>query len=369
MRRYGVVSILFLVALVLSLALAGCAKPAEEMIIRYATDHSATQASAYAELDVLKPKLEELIPNAKVQIYQASSLYKPIESLNQLSVGNLEMAAVDSDGAGFDPWTNIFAQPMVLTTVGSHMEYKNSSVAKALEERFLAKYDIRILGWMVESMLGGVASPQRMIALNTIQGKKIRISAALTQGPMLNAMGASPITMAWGDVPSAVQTGVVDAVITSVGGFGNIRDLTPYYTVYGMGGVFTDFYMCAVSEKWFKSLSTANQGKIVEAFDYWLAEFYKMQYAEDMLGYQNYGTTDPTKPGIYICKPEEIAPLKAAVGTAVIDALVKECGEDARTLIEAFNTEGAALVAKYPPGTHPIESVNPDDYKAILRVS
>lgn len=368
MTRKGA-SILLLVALALTLVLSGC-KPAqpEELVIRYATDHSATQASAYAELDVLAPKLEELIPNAKVQIYQASSLYKPIESLNQLAAGNLEMTAVDSDGAGWDPWCNIFAQPMALTTVGAHMEYKNTSVAKAIEERMLPK-GIRILGWMCESMLGGIGSTGRLLTVNDIKGKKLRISAALTQGPMVEAWGGSPVTMAWGDVPSALQTGVVDGVITSVGGFKNVKDLSPYYTVFGMGGVFTDFYMCAVSDKWWNTLSADTQGKIKEAFAYWLDEFYKMQYAEDMLGYEQFGTTDPTKPGIYIATAAEVAPLKAAVGTAIIDALVKELGADAKPLIEAFNTEGAALVAKYPTGTHPVEKINPDDYKAILRVS
>ena len=367
MRRNGA-SILLLVAMALTLVLVGCAKAPEELVIRYSTDHSATQASAYAELDVLAPKIQELIPNAKVQIYQGSSLYKPIESMNQLVTGNLEMTAVDSDGAGWDPWCNIFAQPLVLTTPGAHFEFRNGSVAKAMEERMLPK-GIRILGWMCESMLGGVGAADRLLTPESVKGQKLRISAALTQGPLVEALGGSPVTMAWGDVPSALQTGVVDGVITSVGGFKNVRDLSPYYTVFGAGGVFTDFYMCAVSEKWWQTLSSENQGKMQEAVDYWLDEFYKMQYAEDMLGYEQFGTTDSSKPGIYIATEAEVAPIKAAVGTAIIDALVGELGEDARSLIEAFNTEGEALVAKYPVGSHPIEKINPADYKAILRVT
>jgi len=359
---------LMLMLLGASLILSACTPTSDELVIRYSTDHSATQASAYAELDLLAPKIQELIPNAKVQIYQASSLYKPIESANQMVTGNLEMASIDSDGAGWDPWCNIFAQPMVLSTVGAHMEFKNTTVAKTFEDRMLTK-GIRVLGWMCESMLGGLSASERVLTPEDFSGKKIRISAALTQGPMVTAIGGSPVTMAWGDVPSALQTGVVDGVITSVGGFKNIRDLGPYYTVFGMGGVFTDFYMCCVSEVWWQSLSDENKAKMEQAVDYWLEGFYKWQYAEDMLGFEEFGTTDPSKPGIYICTPAEVAPIKAKVGTSIVDSLVKQLGEDARPVIEAFNTEGAALVAQYPPGTHPVESEDPNDYRAVLRVS
>lgn len=366
MRKY-LLPVAMLFTLLAGLVLPGCAAEEEEMVIRYSTDHSATQASAYGELDVLKPKLEELFPNAQVQIYQASSLYKPIETMNQLAVGNLEMGAVDSDGAGWDPWCNIWAQPMVLSTVGAHMEYTNTEFAAFMEERMLDK-GIRVLGWMCESMLGGVGSSERLLTLDDMKGKKIRISAALTQAPMVESWGGNPVAMAWGDVPSALQTGVIDGVITSVGGFKNVRDLCPYYTVFGMGGVFTDFYMCMASDVWWQTLSSDAQDKMQEAVDYWLEEFYKMQYAEDQLGYMEFGTTDPSKPGIYLATPEEIAPLKQAVGTSIMDNLTAELGADAKSTIEMFNTEGEALVKQWPNGTHPVEKIDPNDYKEILHV-
>jgi TRAP-type C4-dicarboxylate transport system substrate-binding protein len=367
------VTIVLSVAVIASLVIVGCAPkaaPEEKLIIRYSTDRGSTQASSYAEMEILKPKVEELIPNCEMQQFYSASLYRPPEAMNQLILGNLEMAAVDSDGAGWDPWCNIWAQPMVLTTVGAHMEYRNGTVAKAMEERMLKK-GIRVLGWEIESMLGGVASPERVLAPEDVKGKKLRISAALTQGPMVESWDGSPVSLSWGDVPPAVQTGVVDGVITSVGGYktlGGLEGPCPYYTVFGMGGVFTDFYMVMASEKWWQTLDSSQQDALVTAVNYFVDEFEKMQYAEDQLYYKMFGTEDPSKPGIYIATPEEVAAIKALVGDAIIESLLKTLGEEARPLIEAFNTEGAAMVKKYPPGTHPVEAIDVEDYREAVHL-
>lgn len=343
------------------------AQGSEKLVIRFATDHSATQASAYAEMDVLGKAIKERIPGAQFRTYFGSSLYKPVETMNQLTLGNLEMGTVDSDGAAWDPWCYIWSQPMVLTTFGAHVEYPTTSVANMFVER-MAKKGIKVMGWEMESTYGGIACSKRLLTLGDLKGKKIRISAALTQGPLVESWGASPVSLAWGDVPNALQSGVVDGVITSVGGWRSIKEMAPYYTVFGVGGVFTDFYMIMVSEKWWNSLDEAHQDALREAINYHCAEFPKIQYAEDQLGYKELGTKDPSKPGIYLATPEQVAPLKEAVGTSIVDSLVKALGEDARPWIQAFNDEGAELVNKWPIGSHPVEKTNPEDYRKLIRM-
>jgi TRAP-type C4-dicarboxylate transport system substrate-binding protein len=364
-----VVSIVLLAVLALSAALSGCAPAAqEELVIRYSTDHGSVQASAYGESEVLAPKLEELIPNAKVQVYQGGALYQPIEAMNQLVAGNLEMAGVDSDGAGWDPYCNIWAIPMVLSTVGAHAEYKNTTVAKAMEERMLGK-GVRVMGWMLESMVGGAMAPTRYLAPGDFTGKKVRMSATLTQGPLIAALGASPMSISGADFASALQTGVVDCGLSTVGGYNQVRDFAPYYTIFGAGGVFSDFYMVAVSELWYQSLTAETQALLAEGVDYFLDEFYKMQYSEDMLAYQRYGTMDPSQPGMYWASAAEIQAVKDVVGTAIMDNILNQLGEEARPLIEAFVAEGEALVAQYPAGTHPLEQTDIESYRAAVHMT
>ncbi len=364
-----VASILLLAVLALSAVLAGCAPAAqEELVIRYSTDHGSVQASAYAESEVLAPKLEELIPNSKVQVYQGGALYQPIEALNQLVAGNLEMAGVDSDGAGWDPYCNIWAIPMVLSTVGAHAEFHNTAFAKYMEDRMLAK-GIRVTGWMIESMVGGAMAPQRYLKPEDFVGKKVRMSATLTQGPLVAALGASPMSISGADFASALQTGVVDCGLSTVGGYNQVRDFAPYYTIFGAGGVFSDFYMVAVSEKWYQTLKTETQDELQQGIDYFLQEFYKMQYSEDMLAYQKYGTMDPSQPGMYWASPAEVQAVKDKVGTAIMDNLLEVLGQDAKPVIEGFLAEGAQLVKEWPQGTHPLEKTDIESYRAAVHMT
>ncbi|MCK9356642.1 MAG: hypothetical protein M0R22_05810 [Dehalococcoidia bacterium] len=361
------VSIVLLAALALTLVAGGCAKAPKELVIRYSTDHGSVQASAYGESEVMAPKIEELIPGSKVQVYQGGALYKPIEAMNQLVAGNLELAGVDSDGGGWDPYCNIWAIPMVLTTVGAHAEYPNGTVAKALEERMLGK-GVRILGWMIESMVGGAMAPERYLEPEDFAGKKVRMSATLTQGPLIEALGGSPMSISGADFASALQTGVVDVGLSTVGGWNQVRDFAPNYTIFGAGGVFTDFYMVATSEKWYSQQSKDVQAKLAEAIEYYCDEFKRMQYSEDMLAYKQYGTQDPSQPGMYWASAAEVQAMKDAIGTAIMDNVLSKLDPAAKTLIDAFVAEGEALVAKYPKGTHPLEKTDIESYRTAVHM-
>lgn len=364
-----VVSIVLLAVLALSAALSGCAPAAqEELVIRYSTDHGSVQASAYGESEVMAPKLEELIPNAKVQVYQGGALYQPIEAMNQLVAGNLEMAGVDSDGAGWDPYCNIWAIPMLLSTVGSHAEFHNTAFAKYMEERMLGK-GVRIMGWMIESMVGGAMAPTRFLTPDDFVGKKIRMSATLTQGPLIEALGGSAMSISGADFASALQTGVTDCGLSTVGGYNQVRDFAPYYTIFGAGGVFCDFYMVAVSEMWYQTLSDDNKALLQEGVDFWLEEFYKMQYSEDLLAYQTYGTLDPTQPGMYWCTDAEVQAVQDVVGTAVMDNMLSVLGADAKPIIDAYVAEARALVQKWPSGSHPLEQTDIESYRAAVHMT
>lgn len=50
-------------------------------------------------------------------------------------------------------------------------------------------------------------------SLQDLKGKKIRISGALT--PVLKELGASPVGMSMAEVPEALQTGVIEGIVTS----------------------------------------------------------------------------------------------------------------------------------------------------------
>lgn len=58
-------------------------------------------------------------------------------------------------------------------------------------------------------------------SLSDIKGKKIRVSSA-EQGEFIQAAGGTPVTLAPPDVPPALQTGVIDGVLTASAGGGRV---------------------------------------------------------------------------------------------------------------------------------------------------
>ena len=60
--------------------------------------------------------------------------------------------------------------------------------------------------------------------------------------------------MAFGDVPPALQTGVIDGLLTSLGGFNAVKEQAPYFSVAGLNGIVGDYYWFGASQKWWDRL-------------------------------------------------------------------------------------------------------------------
>jgi TRAP-type C4-dicarboxylate transport system substrate-binding protein len=198
--------------------------------------------------------------------------------------------------------------------------------------------------------------------------KKIRVSGILTQGPMVRSWGAIPIAMGWGEVPSSLQSGVIDAALTTVGAWRSVQDIAPFYTVLGVGGVFTDFDIVMASKKWWDGLSKVQQDALKGVIEKFVDEFAYWQNSEDQLGYKAFGTIDPKKPGIYIAKEDEIAPFRDAVGNKMAENLIKELGEEIRPWAEGFIKEGVEISQKWPTGSHPCEKIDFEEYRSKINM-
>jgi len=267
----------------------------QPVVIRLAADHSAAQASAYAE-NWFAEQVAKRIPGSEVRVYPASSLYKPAEALNMLSMGNLEMYCLQpTKTAGWDPWLNIITQPLCYTTYGAVLNLPNTKVAKMLEDRLEGR-GVKVLSWGLHSLMTGIGAKKRLITLDDFKGMKIRVSAPLTQNPLFESFGASPVAMAWGDVPPALATGVLDACATSMGGFKQIKSTHSYFTVIGPGTALTDFYLYSVSKVWWEKLDPVTRDAVKAIFDEFIQRLNEMAFAEDAITLEKYGTKDPTKP-------------------------------------------------------------------------
>jgi len=362
-RVFIILLALFLVACFLTPL---AAQTTKKLVIRIVSDTSPPPQPIAISMNWFRDRIQERIPGSEVRTYFAGALYAMSDAMSALQAGNLEIAVGQpSKVAGFDPWLNIATQPMVLTSIAAIHHFPETEVAKALSER-LSRKGILVMGWADISHFLGVAAKKRILSPADIKGLKIRVLAPLTQIPTLKAWGASGVAMAWGDVPSAIQSGMIDGAITSTNGFAVLKEQTPFYTIIGVGGMALDFYFLGFSNKWWEGVSPENQKIVKETLKEMILYQQKLQWCSDKFVADDFRAREAQKPGFYNLKPDQVEVFKQVLGTRVADALIEKLGAESKLLIYKFQEEGKQLVAKYPPGSDSVESMDCRPYEKLV---
>ena len=340
----------------------------EPIKMRWASDHSGPPHPAgIAEL-YFAEQLEAKVPGSKVQIYWAKSLYNVPQGTEAMTEGNLEMMTGQfGKTSSLDPYMNLVVGPQLLTTPGAINALDSFETYAMLVKRFSKVHDIKIFGSGHLSMyMGAGAVESRMLEPKDFAGKKIR-SMGPAENALLKALGANPTTMAFGDVPPALQTGVIDGLLTSLGGFNATKDQAPYFTVAGINGIVGDYYWIGASGKWWRSLSDA-QREVIE--DTVVNDFIpyqkKVNFCNDRRLVQKYQVTDRSQPGIYVMNPDEANVIKSGAGDATANWIKGSTPDDANQWVDKFAEEAAAAVSANPLGSDPLEQTDCSQFTEVF---
>jgi len=351
-----------LAAAAISVAFAGpvsTVSAADAVTIRFASDLTGPPHPAAISKEYFKELIEKRLPGSKVQTYYAGALYNIPEAMEAMTEGNLEMAwGQFGKSAQVEPYMSVVVGPMNLSTPGAINSIGDFETVKMLRERLEKLHDIMTLGYGHMSMFMGAGSGNRLLSPDDFAGKKIR-SMGPAENAALGAWGANPTTMAFGDVPPALQTGVIDGLLTSLGGFNATKDQAPFFTVAGINGIVGDYYWIGASSKWWNSLSAETQKIIGDTVKNDIMPFEKqMNWCNDKRVLDLYQTSDPSKPGIYIANDAEKKALADKLGNATVDWLKKNTPDDAHEWIGKFKMEAKAAVAANPMGSDPLEKTD-----------
>lgn len=347
------------------IASAGIAGATEPVKIRWASDHNGPPHPAAIAEVYFAEQVEKRIPGSKVQIFWAKSLYTVPQGVKALTQGNLEMLTGQfGKTTSIEPMANVLLGAGKLTTVGAIDALDTTKTFKELTALFYKVHDITIFGAGHLSMymgVGGVKS--RLIAPADFVGKKIR-SMGPAENALLSALGANPQAMAFGDVPPALQTGVIDALLTSLGGFNATKEQAPYFTVAGLNGIVGDYYWFGASNRWWNKLSQDHRDTLTDIIKNDFMPFQRViNYCNDKRTLEKYVTTDKNAPGIYVLSAAEAAVIKKAEGGATnvwIKTKVNDRGDE---LVDQFTAEAEALVKANPPGSHALEKTDCSKYE------
>ena len=332
----------------------------EPIKMRWASDHPGPPHPCAIAEAYFAEQVEKRIPGSKVQIYWARSLYNVPQATEALTEGNLEMMTGQiGKTVSIDPFMAAAVGPQLLTTPGAINALDSFETFAMLKKRAKDIHDIKIFGSGHLSMyMGAGAIESRMIKPEDFAGKKIR-SMSSVENSLLKALGANPTTMAFGDVPSALQTGVIDGLFTSLGGFDQTKSQAPYFTVAGINGIVGDYYWFGASGKWWRKLSKEQQ-EILE--DIIVNDFIpyqkKINFCNDRRLVEQYQVTDISKPGIYVMNPAEAGVIKAAIGDATSNYIKSITPAEVHPWVDKFGAEAEAAVKANPMSSDPLEKTD-----------
>jgi TRAP-type C4-dicarboxylate transport system substrate-binding protein len=331
----------------------------QPVVIRLVADHPPPPHPAAISQAYFQKRLAEVIPGSELRLYHAGALYTVPEALEAMSEGNLEMTwGQFGKTAASDRWMNVVAGPMLLTTPAAMEQFDKFETVAMLKERFAKNHNVMVFGTAHMSMYMGAGAKQRLQSPGDFKARKIR-SMGPAENAALSAWGASPVTMTFGDVPPALQTGVLDGLLTSLGGWNSVRNQAPYFTVAGINGIVGDYYWIGASQKWWGKLNKPTQDAIKKLVVEEVLPFqHKINWCNDQRVLKQFGTDDPSKPGIYVLSEKERKAFAEALGDATTKWVKSNTPADAHSWVDRFVKEARAASAAHPMGTSQLEKTD-----------
>ncbi len=352
----------------LVLAMTGAAGAVDPIKMRWASDHGGPPHPAAIAEVYFAELVEKKIPGSKVQIYWAKSLYTVPQGVKALTQGNLEVLTGQfGKTASVEPLANVLLGAGKLTTAGAIDSVDKTETYAALADVFNKKHDITLMGAGHLSMyMGAGAVEKRLTAPEDFAGKKMR-SMGPAENALLSSLGSNPQAMAFGDVPSALQTGVIDGLLTSLGGFNQVKEQAPYFTVAGLNGIVGDYYWFGVSNRWWNKLDSEQQTALADIIQNDFIPFQRaINFCNDQRMLSKFETKDKNAPGIYVMSQEEAAVIQKAEGGATNEWIKSKVDDTGDKLVDKFTAEAAAIVAANPPGSSDLEKTDCSQFDAYF---
>ncbi len=201
----------------------------------------------------------------KFDIYPNSSLMKTNAQFSALRKGALDMSVYPLAYAGGEvPACNIGLMPCLVTSYEQGARWKTAEVGKSLS-KIVEDKGVKIISWIWQA--GGVASRLAKPVLSPDDAKGIKIrGGSRDMDLMFTAAGAQVSTMPSNEIYIGMQTGALDAAVTSSTSLISFRleELAKSLTAARKGSFWFMFEPMLMSKAIFDSLKPEEQKAILD---------------------------------------------------------------------------------------------------------
>lgn len=233
-------------------------------IVRFATvdgEGNLLKFPYYAYTEVFSSDLEAATHGRyKVETFPNGQLGKLDSLLEQNIRGSIQIVGGVSAGqlAPYDPVASVLELPYSFPSLAVARRVMQGPYGQQLSDQIAKKVGVRILSYLPDAFRNFSTSNKLIKSPADMKGLKIRVQDIPTHIAMVKALGASPTPIAWSELYSALQTGVVDgeenAPYTML--MANLQEVQKYYT---LDHHLINMPLITINEQFYQGLSNADK--------------------------------------------------------------------------------------------------------------
>ncbi len=200
----------FIAAVLLVLALPGCAKKSDVTVLKIGHSLDVEHPVHKAMLFMAEKLKEKSAGKVILQIYPGEQLGSERDMIEQVQMGLLDLTKVSTSPLeSFVPVFSVFSVPYLFRDSDHLWKVLEGPIGEKLKGagenvglKGLCYYDAGSRSFYTKEK--PIMNP------TDLEGMKIRVQESKTSMQMIQAMGASPTPIAWGELYTSLQQGVVD---------------------------------------------------------------------------------------------------------------------------------------------------------------
>ena len=188
------------------LSTVGMSQAMAQIDIRYSTWANPGEAQYEGALEFKRVVEEESNGRYSVSVYGAQQLGTPRELFTQLALGVTQISASGDPGI---QEIEYLALPYLMKGMKNYAEVLDTDFGAEWNEKLINEREIRLLGFMPRNPRQ-ISANVELNSIDDFKGLKLRAPERDYYVKSLSALGANPTPMAFGEVYTGLQAGVVD---------------------------------------------------------------------------------------------------------------------------------------------------------------
>ncbi|MDU4961821.1 MAG: TRAP transporter substrate-binding protein [Sporomusaceae bacterium] len=268
-RKTGTFSTMLILAILSLVLTAGCggkeAQPKAGKLVIKAAHTTSTDYPYQIGFEAMAKALQEKTKGAiDMQVFPNGQLGgNEREVVEALQLGNVTLTVVNGAViSNFTPKADVFNLPFIFRDLQHLYKAVDGEPGQVIAKELEAK-NLKVLAWYVNPDRHMFAN-KPIVKLADIKGMKIRVTQSPVSIKTFTALGALPTPMAYGELYSGLQQGVVDGAENDWFGIRGMK----FYEVskhISLTGHFMVACPVMVNLKWFNGLPAEQQKAIQEA--------------------------------------------------------------------------------------------------------